>query len=66
MFIQKIYCFKGIIFINSSLKNQAAHFHSKRGVQQTRAWFNGRTEASQALDVGSIPIARLDLFPRVR
>ena len=24
----------------------------------TRAWFNGRMEASQALDEGSIPFAR--------
>ncbi len=27
-------------------------------IQRTRAWYNGRTKASQALDEGSIPFAR--------
>ena len=26
--------------------------------KQSRAWYNGRTKASQALDEGSIPFAR--------
>jgi hypothetical protein len=30
-----------------------------------RVWFNGRTKASQALDEGSIPFTRSNLFNRL-